>query len=193
MRSTVRELSEQVPTDRWLGIGLSAMIPTLVTTDESGTPVGRAITWEDGRAERQAAALNADFGSDRLYFVDWTSARRSLPVAHAAATERGRPATIESQARILGAKDYLFWWLTGEWATDPSTASGYGCYDLSTGEWRSDILVAAAKILDAPIPELPRVRPSKHAAPLTAECARDLGLPPDYRSCWERLTRCLLH
>ena len=61
VRSVVRELSEQVPTDRWLGIGLSAMIPTLVTTDESGTPVGAAITWEDGRAEPQATALNADF------------------------------------------------------------------------------------------------------------------------------------
>ena len=78
---------------------------------------------------------------------------------------------------LLGAKDYLFWWLTGEWVTDPSTASGYGCYDLSTGEWRSDILAAASKILDAPIPQLPDLEPSTYSAPLTADTARDLGLP----------------
>ena len=33
------------------------------------------------------------------------------------------------------AKDYLFFWLTGELLTDPSTATGYGCYELATGAW----------------------------------------------------------
>ena len=36
---------------------------------------------------------------------------------------------------VLGAKDYLFAWLTGELLTDPSTATGYGCYGLAEGDW----------------------------------------------------------
>ena len=177
VRSSVRELSEQVPTDRWLGIGLSAMIPTLVTTDASGEPVRAAITWEDGRAETQAAALNAEFGSEQLYSVTGQVVDGRYLVPMLLRVKDADPERLSRSTRVLGAKDYLFWWLTGEWVTDPSTASGYGCYDLATGEWRSDILAAAAKVLDAPIPQLPDIQASVHTAPLTATTAHDLGLP----------------
>jgi hypothetical protein len=36
-----------------------------------------------------------------------------------------------------------FAWLTGELATDPSTASGYGCYELETGRSNAAALTAA--------------------------------------------------
>jgi xylulokinase len=37
--------------------------------------------------------------------------------------------------RVLSAKDYIAYWLTGEYITDPSTASGYGIYSLSESDW----------------------------------------------------------
>src|SRR5581483_6379190 len=74
---------------------------------------------------------------------------------------------------IASAKDYLFAWLTGELATDPSTAAGYGCYELATGRWSAELLAIAA--LD---PALPAVWPSATSRPLRPEAAARLGCPP---------------
>ena len=40
---------------------------------------------------------------------------------------RVAPQAARQARRLLGAKDWLFWRMTGELATDPSTASGFGC------------------------------------------------------------------
>ena len=42
----------------WAGLGLSAMLPTLVELDDDGQPLGPAITWEDARAEPEAEAFS---------------------------------------------------------------------------------------------------------------------------------------
>jgi gluconokinase/xylulokinase len=71
--------------------------------------------------------------------------------------------------RLLGAKDHLFGWLAGEVATDPSTATGFGCFDLGTRAWASELAGEEVSML-------PEVRPSISAAPLTTGAARALGL-----------------
>ena len=82
-------LAVDAPPDRWRAIGLSAMIPTLVTADAAGDPLGPAITWEDGRAEDQAARLRDAFGAngerpggEALYEItgQWLDGRYLLPM-----------------------------------------------------------------------------------------------------------------
>jgi len=41
----VTRLGLQIPVGRWRAIGLSGMIPTLVTLGRDGRPTGPAITW----------------------------------------------------------------------------------------------------------------------------------------------------
>ena len=189
------------PTRRWAAIGLSAMIPTLVATDDDGEPVAPAITWEDGRAEREGDALRARLGGERLYGLtgQWVDGRYLLPMylrlAGAAPQSAGR------SRRLLAAKDWLFQRLTGEAATDPSTASGFGCYGLEAGAWFEFAVAAAGELLvslnnwptSGPIvqrdadragtsgptglPALPPVLPSTTVRRLTADVATQLGLP----------------
>src|SRR4029077_4544494 len=45
--AVIRQLGGTSPVKDWIAIGLSGMIPTLVTLDEARKPVGPAITWED--------------------------------------------------------------------------------------------------------------------------------------------------
>ena len=176
VRIVVAELRAQVPSARWAGVGLSAMIPTLLPTDVRGEPFGRAITWQDGRAERYGELLRTTFGGARLYELtgQWVDGRYLVPMSWwLAETHRRSTGTARGQ-RILGAKDYLFGWLTGAPATDPSTAAGYGCYDLVEGAWSTELLAVAPSLLMA---SLPPVLPSTTARPLTAGRAADLGLP----------------
>jgi xylulokinase len=169
--SAVRSVAAEVPADRWAALGLSAMLPTLVTAEADGTPVGPAITWEDDRAGRDGERLRAAAGADDLYAAtgQWVDGRYLLPMFRW--LEREQPARTEAAARILGAKDHLFDRLTGEVATDPSTAAGSGCYALGPGSW--DAAIAGAEV----VPRLPAVRASTFEAPLRAEAASFLGVP----------------
>ena len=43
---------------------------------------------------------------------------------------RVEPDRVRASTHLLGAKDVLFAWLTGSAATDPSTATGFGCFEI---------------------------------------------------------------
>jgi len=182
-RATARvaaQLADQVPARQWQAIGLSAMLPTLITAGPDGAALGRAITWEDSRAEGQAAQLREARDGEELYRStgQWLDGRYLLPMfLRLAVAEPSRTAVTAS---VLGAKDYLFGQLTGEVATDPGTASGFGCYRLATGEWDDELLEAgASEARSAARPTLagllPQVLPASVTAPLRPDVAGRFG------------------
>jgi len=171
----VAMLARVVDPSRWAAIGLSAMIPTLVATGRDREPIGAAITWEDGRAEAQGERLREALGGDALYAQtgQWVDGRYLLPVVMRL-REVGDP---RGDAPVIAAaKDWLYAQLTGELVTDPSTATGFACYDLTAERWDDAILTAALGAATGR-PSLPEVRSSTHAAGLTARAAGRLGLP----------------
>jgi gluconokinase/xylulokinase len=168
----VADLTAQVPSDSWSGVGLSGMIPTLVTVNDRGEPNGPAVTWEDARAETEAEELRDAIGGDELYAPtgQWVDGRYLLPMFRW--IERHDPDRAASTGAMVGAKDFLFESLTGERATDPSTATGFGCYDLGDGRWIDELVPDVA---------LPDVRESSFSAGLLDERAGELGLPRGVR------------
>jgi sugar (pentulose or hexulose) kinase len=211
IEQVARELAVDAPSRRWRAIGLSGMIPTLVTAREDGKPIGPAITWEDSRAEEQAGRLRGLFGAgagsagagwasaglagagsaagEELYRItgQWVDGRYLLPMFLRLVEEEPRRAA--GTRTLLGAKDYLFWWLTGHAATDPSTATGAGCFGLVATHWNQDVLAAAAAIAQAAaaaapsasgwrFPALPPVLPATATRPLRADVAARLGCEP---------------
>ena len=185
-RTTLAVLAAAAPPARWAGIGLSGMIPTLVTLDDAGRPIGPAFTWEDCRAHSDAAGLVAEIGEPKLYQHTGQplDGRYLLPMF--SWLRRLEPERASRTALVLSAKDYLFRWLTGLAATDPSTATGYGCYDLRSGAWLP--AVAAVAGVDTTggrpgRPGLPQVVPSTETRPLTPEVAASLGLPAGLPVC----------
>lgn len=181
LRSAVAELADSVAPSRWRAAALSGMIPTLVAVDGRGRPVGPAVTWEDSRAEAVAAQLRDRAGAAAVYQLtgQWLDGRYLLPML--ACLEQRRPDAAAGIARIAGAKDYLLWWLTGEWLTDPTTATGYGCYDLRAGTWAAGVMEAAAALQRRPLPALPDVADPAAWLPLARERAADLGIPADVK------------
>jgi sugar (pentulose or hexulose) kinase len=157
------------------------MIPTLVVLDGAGCPVGPAITWEDARAEVEGARLSEAVGARRLYELTGqrVDGRYLLPmVSRVMATS---PDNLTDGAFFAGAKDYLFQFLSGDLATDPSTATGYGCFGLDSGDWLGDIVDAMG--LAGETPRLPPVEPSLMWRPLCPAAALALGLPSGLPVC----------
>src|ERR1022692_228191 len=148
IENVAAQLAGHAAPDTWRAIGLSAMLPTLVTAGPDGEPIGPAITWEDSRAQAQADRLRECCGQDDLYRTtgQWVDGRYLIPMFLRLA--EAEPDRAVATSWLLGAKDYLFGALTGHVATDPSTASGFGCYQLRAGRWDDDVLAAAASLAE---------------------------------------------
>jgi xylulokinase len=169
VEAVVADLASQADSHRWAGIGLSGMLPTLVLTHH-GEPIAAAVTWEDARAEAIADGLRDELGAEAIYRQtgQWLDGRYLLPMARRVADG----AALPTGTLVLGAKDYVFAQLTGTALTDPSTASGTGCYDLAAGKW----IEAIAEHLPAGA-SLPEIAPSTEWRPLASGAAGRLGLP----------------
>ncbi len=173
-RAVLGRLADVTGTAGWRGIGLSGMLPTLLPVTAAGTPAGPAITWQDSRAGWCGERLRERLGGDSAYREtgQWLDGRYLVPMFLRLAARE--PARAAATARLLGAKDYLFWWLTGTAATDPSTAAGTGCYALSSGDWSASVLAAAESLAGRPLPALPPVLGSAEYRPLRGELAAAL-------------------
>ena len=167
-----RELAESArasQSDEFLAIGLAGQLPTLVCLGRDG-PLGPAITWKDARADGSAAQLVERAGRRHLY------ERSGMPIdgrylgpmfRHHWYRRRGEVETL------LSAKDYIGYVLTGRRLTDPSTAAGYGSYDLEDGSFAA----ALCELWELSPGMLPEVLPSSAVAgPLHAAGAALLGL-----------------
>ncbi len=178
----VGQIRAQTADAPWAVIGLSGMLPTLVTVDAEGDPVGPAITWEDARADNQGDSFREAVGPRTLYEEtgQWVDGRYLLPMLHRLGI--AEPSRIAGSTMLLGAKDYLFAWLTGCAATDPSTATGFGAYSLERGVWDESILAIAREIAGVSL-ALPEIRPSTHIESLGPRAAAALGLPEGVPVC----------
>ena len=156
-------------TDHVAAIGLTGQLPTLVCLDEY-TPLGAAITWKDGRADAWASSRLDAASRTRMY------ARTGMPIdgRYLAPMLQYHFAGRLGQVRtLLSAKDYLLSELTGLRLTEPSTAAGYGIYDLQERRFSEDL----ADFWALPRALLPRIHGANTlAGPLNPAGAGLLGL-----------------
>lgn len=173
LRAAMRDLAGQLGSrdrdwaSRVAAIGLTGQLPTLVCLGGNG-PVARAITWKDGRADA--------WTSTRLARADHYG-RTGMPIdgRYLAPMWQFHFAERAGEVRhVLSAKDYLLHALTGELLSEPSTAAGYGVYDLQSRSFARDL----CDFWHLPTTLLPELRPaSSLAGPLNAAGAALLGLP----------------
>lgn len=159
-------LAAETDPNLWLGVGLSAMLPTLVRLDGAGEAIGNAIVWEDSRAEAAAGELVQSESRATAYrnTGQLLDGRYLVPMARRLRSVGQTPDSPVDQ--IVGAKDYIFGRLTGEILTDPSTAAGSGVYNLHTGHYAS-----------GDWERLPEVAAATTIRPLAPGVARLLGVP----------------
>jgi len=172
MRGLARDMNSRVGPDWAQGvraIGLTGQLPTLVCLGEDG-PLGAAITWKDGRADAWASSRVDRARRTFMY------ARTGMPIdgRYLAPMLQFHFAGRMDQARtILSAKDYLLFALTGLRLTEPSTAAGYGIYDLQERRFSKEL----AEFWHVPRALLPSIQGANTlAGPLSESGAVLLGL-----------------
>jgi len=161
------DVREERPDVRIDAIVLTAQMPTLVELDQSNEVIGRAVTWQDSRADELVGELLDDEQQRRVYEVTGApiDGRYLIPMYL-----RRRRDSLPEPSFVLSAKDYLYYMLTGCALTDPSTASGFGNYDLKDQCFSDELneLWGFDPVL------LPGIEPSGSSHPLAASGARIL-------------------
>jgi xylulokinase len=155
-------------------VSFSGQMMGAVLVDGAGLPVRPAIIWADTRAQRQADDLVERVGLERGYAITGHRLNATYSLEKVMWVRDNEPEVFARASRVMLAKDYVVFRLTGIVATDPSDASGTNAFDQHEARW-SDELLQAANLSPSLFPEI--VPSTTVLGGITAEASRECGLP----------------
>jgi xylulokinase len=156
------------------GIGISGQMHGMVCLDEGDHVVRPAIIWADQRSQKQVQYVHEYIGKENLGNLTANPLATGFMLSSWLWLRENEPEIAQKTKKLLLPKDFLRFYLVGEWGTDPSDACGTAMFDVRNNNWSLSLLEA----LDIDQSMLPTVFPSsKIAGGLRSMVADELGLP----------------
>jgi len=173
VRDSTRALVKDVDPGEIAAICFSGQMMGCLCVDRGGRPLRPAILYSDQRSVEQCNALLDRIDARDFYRTVGHRASASYSATKLMWVRDHEPAVYADTFKMLHAKDYLNFRLTGVMATEYSDASGTNLLDLNTLRW-SERLVGLAGLDEEKLPAL-------HASTdvlgeLTRDAAAELGL-----------------
>jgi len=145
--------SEQDPEDWWAAaqaclaqvepfdaIGLSGQMHGSVFIDDAGQVIRPALLWNDQRTAQECALIDLVVGADRVREVTSNPPLTGFQLPKLLWLRRHEPNAYGRTRRVLLPKDFIRWRLTGKMGTEPSDASGTGCFHVRERRWATEML-----------------------------------------------------
>ncbi len=154
-------------------VSFSGQMMGCLCVDRQGKPLRPSIIWADQRAQKQAAAIEEQISQWDFYHIVGHRNTASYGVQKLMWVKEWEPEIYEQTYKVLNAKDYIVFKLTGAFCTEYSDANSMGCFDIHKMAWSDEIVSYAGIDPD----KLPCVYPSTHVAGcVTKEAAASTGL-----------------
>lgn len=154
-------------------VSFSGQMMGAVFLDGGGTPLRPAIIWADTRAQKECDLLVERVGMERCYEITGHRLNPTYTLSKLMWVRGNEPEVWSKTRKVLLAKDYVAYRLTGRAVTDPSDASSTNAYDQGAGDWSGELLEAAG--VERGI--MPEIVPSTTVlGGVTKEAARQTGL-----------------
>ncbi len=169
--SALREVTSRIDPRAITAVGMSGHMHSLLLVGEDDRPIAPALTWADRRVATQTRRLASDPSFRRIAGNDVVDAFTAPKLAWFADRH---PGLLARARRLVLAKDFLRFRLTGRWATDETDAVGTLLYDLAGHAW-SDQLWAATGADPRLAPEV--LASDEVVGIVTEVAARETGLP----------------
>ncbi len=150
---STRELLANVDPREIAAVALSGQMMGCLCVDRRGEPLGPSIIYCDQRAVEQTERLLEKLSPEEFYRITGHRASASYSIEKLMWLKDHRPDVYQGTHKMLNAKDYVNFRLTGRMATDPSDASGTNAFDLGEYCW-SETILDAAEIDAAGLPEV---------------------------------------
>ncbi|ESY32276.1 MULTISPECIES: FGGY-family carbohydrate kinase [unclassified Mesorhizobium] len=176
MALTVRELATKVPdlARRTAAIAITGQGDGTWLIDGDGLPVGRAWLWLDARAGHLVDEMRGDPRDRTRFEITGTGLNACQQGAQLSWLKRNSPEILERAATAFHCKDWLYFKMTGERATDPSEGT-FTFGDFRSRRYSDEVL----DILDLTshrrlLPPMLEGTTDHH--PLSASAANETGL-----------------
>ena len=172
---STKALLEQsgVTPDQVACISFSAQMMGCLLVDDKGEPLRNMLIWADTRSSAQERFMLERVSMEKGYHITGHRLSASYSAAKLLWVKDNQPELYQRAYKMIHAKDYLVYKLTGQFMTDYSDASGTNLLDLERKEWSRELLDAFEIRADL----LPELYPSTHVAGgVTAQAAKECGL-----------------
>ncbi|GAA1434348.1 xylulokinase [Microlunatus lacustris] len=124
-------------------VSFSGQMMGAVLLDGAGVPVRPAIIWADTRSVAQTATLVEKVGMERGYRITGHRLNPTYSLSKIMWVRDHEPDAFARAEKVVLAKDYVAFRLTGVLATDPSDASSTNAYDQQAARWSEELVDAA--------------------------------------------------
>lgn len=139
------------------GIGICGQMHTQVYLDEHDQVLRPAITWMDQRASAVVERINADPDAKALVLAETHNlATTTYTAPQVKWVQENQPEVWGRTRRLLVAKDYIKYRLTGRAVTDYAEATGTLLFDVVKRRWSDEMF----RLFDIPADYLPEALPS---------------------------------
>ena len=112
-------------------ISFSAQIAAQCLVDESGKPITNLISWMDGRAKEEARRFTQEFSSEETETL--TGVDMVVTPAYSISKLRWlhdhQIKVMQKAAKFVQIKDYIIYYLTGNWVSDVTSLKGLVNYE----------------------------------------------------------------
>ncbi|TCT41796.1 xylulokinase [Martelella mediterranea] len=132
------------------GIGLSGHMHGATLVGASGDVLRPCILWNDTRSYVEAAQLDDD---PRFRAITGNIVFPGFTAPKLVWVRNNEPDTFAKVSKVLLPKDYLRYWLTGEYISEMSDSAGTSWLDTEKRDW-SDELLSATELKREQMPDL---------------------------------------
>lgn len=152
------------------GIGLSGHMHGATLLGGDGEVLRPCILWNDTRSYAEAAKLDAD---PRFRDITGNIVFPGFTAPKLVWVKNNEPDVFAKVAKVLLPKDYLRFWLTGEYLSEMSDSAGTSWLDTGARKWSPELL-AATDLSESQMPGL--VEGTAEAGVLRGELRSEWGM-----------------
>lgn len=174
----IKELTAQCDKSQIKGISFGGQMHGLVVLDKKEQVIRPAILWNDGRTGRQTDYLNQEIGKETLSRYTGNIAFAGFTAPKILWMREKEPENFARIRKIMLPKDYLAFYLSGEFSTDFSDASGTLLLDVEHKRW-SEEMMEICGIREFQLPKL--YESWEPTGIIKPEIAEELGIPQDVK------------
>lgn len=173
VRETTRSILSKVDRSEIAAVCFSGQMMGCLCVDTQGRPLRDSIIYSDQRAVEETDYLVEKIGPESIYKITGHRASSSYSIEKLMWIRNHEPEVYRSTFKMLNAKDYLNFRLTGRFCSEQNDASGTNAYDINKRRW-SEVIIAAAGIDGAKLPEV--LESTSQVGEITPEAAKETGL-----------------
>ncbi len=154
-------------------VSFSGQMMGCLMLDGQGKPLRGMMIWADTRSVKQERWMREQVGLERGYHITGHRLSASYSAAKLLWVRDNQPELYEKCWKMIHAKDYIVYRLTGNLVSDYSDASSTNLLDITKKEWSRELLDA----FDIPERMLPELHASADiVGTVTPEAALSTGL-----------------